>query len=353
MTKPHIVVVDDQLTILKLIENVLNKLYTVKIFMSGQKAIDYLLDNPVDLVLLDYTMPGMSGSEILHIMQSNPSTSSIPVIFLTGFINEKIETEMLEGGAMDFITKPFSAPVLLARISNQLTISNYNKSLIQLVNEKTDSLRKAYERLKLRDDFTIDMLARVTDLRDHSTGDHIQRTTSLVRIIVQDLLENPYPGYEVTEEGAENIIRSSKLHDLGKIGVPDHILQKPGRLTSDEFDVIKTHTTHGALLLDEYIFNVGNDPFIRTAREITLYHHEKWNGAGYPTRMQGMDIPLSARIVALADAYDAITSSRAYKDAIPHEQALQIIQKDSGTHFDPYLAQVCLRHAQDFADAYN
>jgi putative two-component system response regulator len=277
------------------------------------------------------------------------------------------EASALLMGAVDYITKPIRPQVLTTRISLQLELINHRKHLEQLVTEKTKGLSEALDLLRLREDVTLNLLARVTELRDSDTGTHIERTTEFVRLIVTDLLENPVDGYEVTKEQATDIIKSAQLHDLGKIAVPDSILLKPDKLTPEEFDIIKTHTSEGKKLLSDTVESMktaetrhikddeGNriiklDSFLATARDITYSHHEKWNGNGYPQGLAGADIPLAARIVALSDVYDALTSARPYKEAFSHEKSASIIYEDSGKHFDPYLVEVFKRHEKEFEE---
>jgi response regulator RpfG family c-di-GMP phosphodiesterase len=184
-------------------------------------------------------------------------------------------------------------------------------------------------------------------MRDHETGGHIERTTEYVRIIVEDILDNPSDGYSFTRAEADDIVRSSKLHDLGKIAIPDNILLKDEKLTNEEFGIIKQHTTNGQQFLDYFISEM-EDPFLQTARDIAHFHHERWNGSGYPRFLKGEDIPLPARIVAIADVYDALVSSRPYKKAFSHEESVEIIRESGGAHFDPYLIKIFERHAEEF-----
>lgn len=347
-SKPTVITVDDDAIILNSLLSILKPHYQVRPFSSGKTALKFLNSNPVNLVLLDCNMPEMNGFEVLANLQSDERTRDLPVIFLTGSEDGDSEVSALEKGAVDYILKPIKPKVLLTRVKQQLELQRYRRRLEALVEEKTENLRHAYEQLKLSEDTTLNILARTTDLRDSSTGDHIWRTTEFVRVIVEDLVENPRPGYSITPMMAEDIIKSSKLHDLGKIAVPDPILQKLGKLTADEFEIIKIHTTQGADLLDEFIEVMGDNSFISTARDIALCHHEKWNGSGYPHGLQGESIPLSARIVAIADVYDALISVRPYKRSFTHEESMEIILHDSGSHFDPYLVLIFKKHHEDF-----
>lgn len=341
MNKPVIIAIDDQPVILHTIASELREYYQVKPFTSGAAALKFLDEQYADLVLLDYEMPGMNGCEVLERMQANPKTSGIPVIFLTGSENGSTEVEVLEKGASDYIQKPIKVPLLLTRIRLQLELARYRNHMEALVEEKT-------HKIIIREDIALNLLARATDMRDHDTGDHISRTTEVIRIIVTDLMANPEPGYTLTKQEAEDIVKSSKLHDLGKIAIPDKILLKPSRLNEDEFEIIKQHPVFGSELLSEYNPQTGDDPFLDTARDIALSHHEKWDGSGYPNGISGNDIPLSARITALADVYDALTSARPYKDPFSFKEAIGIITSCRGTHFDPYLVDVFIRHEKDF-----
>jgi putative two-component system response regulator len=348
--KPTIVAIDDEPVILFALASVLEKEYDVRPFKSGSEALNFLKSQPADLIFLDHTMPDMTGFDVLNILQGDTRTRDIPVIFLTGSIESDIEMTALESGAADYITKPIRAKILLARTRLQIELLNHKRHLESLVAERTHSLHEAYNKLKLREDVTLNMLARATDLRDHDTGGHIERTTAYVRIIVEDILNNPGDNYQLNQAESDDIIRSSKLHDLGKIAIPDNILLKAGKLTNEEFNVIKAHTTNGQQFLDYFISEM-EDSFLDTARDIAQFHHERWDGGGYPGECKGADIPLSARIVAIADVYDALVSIRPYKTAFSHEKAAAIISENSGTHFDPYLVRVFERHADNIKTA--
>lgn len=347
--KPVLLAVDDDVVVLTSVLSTLKDEFSVRPFTSGVSVLRYLESETADLILLDCQMPEMTGFEVLRALQANPRTQEIPVIFLTGSLEGESEAEALEQGAIDFVRKPFKPRTLLTRVRLQSELQAHRKRLEALVAEKTKNLNDAYTKLKAREEITLNILARVTDLRDHDTGNHIARTTEYVRIIVSDLLQVRYPGYLLTEQEGEDIIRSSKLHDLGKIAVPDHILLKPGKLTDEEFDVIREHPLHGESLLSDFVQEM-EDPFLITAKEIAASHHERWDGRGYPAGLAGENIPLSARVVTIADVYDALRSQRPYKGARTHEEALDIIRQNAGTQFDPYLVRVFLRHADEVAD---
>lgn len=345
--KAVIMAIDDDPVTLNSLASVLKADYGVRPFTSGKAALDFLVRQMADLILLDYQMPDMTGFEVLKALQLSPRAREIPIIFLTGSIDSESEVEALELGAVDYITKPIRPRLLLTRVRLQLELQTHRKQLEALVEERTKSLHEAYNKLKIREDVTLSMLAKATDLRDHDTGGHIERTTEFVRVIVEDILQNPYPGYEISRAEADDIVRSAKLHDLGKIAMPDHVLLKPGKLTIEEFDVVKKHPTSGEQFLSDFVRRM-EDSFLDTARNIAYSHHEKWDGTGYPQGLTGERIPLSARIVAIADVYDALTSTRPYKEALSHEESVQIILECSGTQFDPYLISIFERHADEF-----
>lgn len=346
--KPVILAIDDDTVILNTIVSTLKNDYSVRPFTGGGPALKFLQTQTADIILLDCQMPGLSGFEVLRELQRSENTRGIPVIFVTGATEGESEVEALELGAVDYLKKPVRPRSLITRVRLQLELQNHRKHLQSLVDEQTVSLNAAYNKLKIREDITLNILARVTDLRDSDTGEHIERTTELVRIIATDLLANPRPGYAITPYEADDIIKSAKLHDLGKIATPDHILLKPGALTTEEQETIKLHPVRGEKLLTDFIQEM-DDSFLRTARDIAYTHHERWDGSGYPRNLQGTEIPLSGRIVAIADVYDALTSPRPYKEAFSHDVSMQIIGENSGSHFDPYLVEVFLRHYDEVA----
>lgn len=348
--KPVILAIDDDNIILNTVISTLRTDYSVRPFTSGDTALRYLASHTADLILLDYQMPGMSGFEVLRCLQADDRLGDIPVIILTGSTDDESEVEALELGAIDFIQKPVKPRALQTRVRLQIELLNHRKHLESMVEEKTRSLNQAYNKLRIREDVTLNLLAQVTDLRDHDTGNHIERTTGIVDIMVTDLINNPVPDYTLTTFQGDDIIKSAKLHDLGKIAMPDYVLLKPGRLTTEEYDIIKQHPIHGEQLLADFIRQM-DDSFLNTARDIAYAHHEKWDGSGYPLGLKGQEIPLAARIVAIADVYDALTSVRPYKKAYDHQKSIEIITESSGSHFDPYLVEVFLRHRDEISEA--
>jgi putative two-component system response regulator len=249
---------------------------------------------------------------------------------------------------MDYLLKPFKPGSLLTRVRLQLELYRHRHHLEELVALKTEELRTVNQKLEQRDKVTLDLLAKASDMRDHDTGAHIERVVLFTNVIVNDLLAHPRKGYEISEQYGRDIIDAVKLHDLGKLAMPDQVLLKPGKLTKEEFDIIKTHPVHGSKMLAQAIEKMGEDSLLWTALEIVYGHHEKWDGTGYPNGIKGDKIPLSARITAVADVFDALTSSRPYKRAWSPEEAFDLIYADAGKHFDPYLAEIVKRHESEF-----
>jgi putative two-component system response regulator len=346
--KPVVLTIDDDPIILNSVLSTLKQDYSVRPFKSGETALKFLENNMADLVLLDYNMPGMSGFDVLNILHEDPRLREIPVIFLTGSVNGDDEIRALELGAMDYLLKPFKPKSLTMRVRLQLELYRYRHHLETLVAEKTRQLRQINRKLEMRDRITLDLLARASDLRDHDTGTHIMRTTEYARIIVNDLVENPTEGYILSEIQGWDIVEAVKLHDIGKIAMPDHVLLKSGRLTEEEFAIIKTHPEHGAEMLRDAVRKLEDDSLLRVALDIVYCHHEKWNGTGYPRGISGTDIPLCARIAAISDVFDALTSARPYKDAFSCDKAFAILREEAGTHFDPYLIDVVKKHEDEF-----
>jgi putative two-component system response regulator len=288
-----------------------------------------LLDEIVpDLILLDILMPDTNGFDAMKRLKTDSKHSGIPVIFLTSRSDASTEALGFEMGAADFVSKPFSEPVLLNRIKFHLKIED-------IIRERTQNLKK----LK---DSIVNVLANMVENRDSMTGKHIERTTLYLKMLLTAMAERGVCAEEIEGWDIEMVASASRLHDVGKIVITDLILNKPGRLTPEEFDVIKTHSKEGERIISEIQKESGDEAFLQNARLFALYHHEKWDGTGYPHGLKGEEIPLHGRVMAIVDVYDALTSDRPYKRAFPHEEALKIISGDSGTHFDPKIADVFL-----------
>lgn len=350
LLRPSILVVDDTADNLTLISTLLNDSYRIKAANSGEKALKYLHgDVKPDLILLDIMMPGLSGYDVIRSLKSNPMTRDIPVIFLTAMSAPEDEKKGLELGAVDYITKPISPSILIARIKTQLQV----KAASNFMNDKNSFLEteiaKRTHEISAIQDVTILAMASLAETRDLETGNHIRRTQHYVKALADKLKTNPNFGYFLSETMIETLYKSAPLHDIGKVGIPDRILLKPGKLTHDEFEIMKTHTTLGRNAIKHAESQLGVQvEFLRIAKEIAYYHQEKYDGSGYPTGASGNDIPISARLMSLADVYDALISRRVYKEPMLHDDAVKIIIEGRGKHFDPEVVDAFLTLQQEF-----
>ncbi len=348
--KPTILVVDDTPDNLTLMTALLKDDYRVKVAHNGERALRLVQgSDPPALVLLDIMMPGMDGYEVCRRLKADPLTESIPIIFLTARSEAEDETRGLSMGAVDYIVKPISPPVVMARIRTQLML----KSASDFLRGKSDLLesevaRRTAEIQDLQDAMVLSM-ASLAETRDNETGNHLRRTQHYVKRLAQQLRLNPRFAEELDDRCIDLLFKSAPLHDIGKVGIPDSILLKPSRLDPAEFEIMKTHTTLGRDAIVHAEQALGHEvPFLRFAKEIALSHQEKWDGSGYPEALVGEAIPLSARLMALADVYDALISKRVYKPAFTHEDSVRMILEGSGTHFDPDVAQAFQAVQEDF-----
>lgn len=329
----HILVIDDNIMNLKFVEQALKPQYKVTLLTSGMQTMEFLSKNTPDLILLDIKMPKINGYEIFKIIKSIDRFKNMPIIFLTALNNVEIELKCLKLGAVDFITKPFVPELMLSRIKTHLELANYRKNLEILVHKKTKTIEN------LQDSIIIGLIELV-EFRDGETGGHIKRTATYLKILVYAMKEAGVYSKELTEEYIHNIIRSAPLHDIGKIGISDAILLKRGTFDENERDYMKQHTNLGGMTLQRVIDATDSESFLYVAKDMALCHHEKWDGTGYPSGLSGYNIPLCARIMALADVYDALTSKRHYKKPYSHSKAVEIILDGSGTHFEPCIVDV-------------
>jgi putative two-component system response regulator len=337
-----ILLVDDNTTNLQLLHETLDgRGYKLLIAKNGKTALTIAQKARPSLILLDIMMPEMDGYEVCMRLKADENTSHIPIIFITALVDEEDEAKGLGMGAVDYLTKPINPELVRARVRNHLELKQYQDHLENLVKERT-------RRLALTQAVTIESLATLAEYRDPETGGHIKRTQNYVKALAVKLKDHPRYGDELNDETIELLYLSAPLHDLGKVGVPDHILLKAGKLTDEEFEEMKKHTVYGhdALLITEQ--KLGEDTFLRYAREIAYTHQEKWDGSGYPTGLKGDQIPLAGRLMALADVYDALISKRVYKPPFPHEKAVQIIIEGKGQHFDPEIVDAFLELQETF-----
>jgi putative two-component system response regulator len=353
-TRPTILAVDDDTDNLAILGRLLDRDYKVLAAPSGERALAIATGSPrPDLILLDVLMPGMDGYAVLRRLRDNPATRDIPVIFATGLDSTEDEEKGLALGAVDYIAKPFRPPVVLARIRTHLELKRARDWLKdQNVYLEAEVARRTQDILLVQD-ITIDALAELAETRDPETGNHIRRTREYVRILAMRLQANPRYSDFLTVTTIELLAKSAPLHDIGKVGIPDHILLKPGKLTPGEWTIMQTHARMGANAIDHAIDHAERSSakpvaFLALAREIAHWHHEKWDGSGYPDGLAGEAIPVSARLMALADVFDALISSRVYKQPMPFDQARAIIAEGRGGHFDPDMVDAFLAGFDEF-----
>ena len=345
-----ILVVDDTPENLQLMSALLRDHYKVQVAGSGEKALKLMAGGVLpDLVLLDILMPGMDGYEVCRRMRDDSRMRQVPVIFVTAKSDSEDEEQGLDLGAVDYITKPISPAITLARIRTHLSLKRAADLLQDRNQTLEDEVRRRTRELSSIQDVTIMAMSSLAETRDNETGNHIRRTQNYVKALALQLQPHPRFSSYLSAEQIELLYKSAPLHDIGKVGIPDSILLKPGRLDPAEFEIMKTHTTLGrdAILAAENLLDSPNS-FLQCAREIALSHQEKWDGSGYPEGLKGDAIPISARLMALADVYDALISRRVYKAPMSHEQAFKIILEGKGTHFDPDIVDAFLSIAEDF-----
>ncbi|MDR0529696.1 MAG: two-component system response regulator [Zoogloeaceae bacterium] len=358
--KQTVLIVDDAPENLTLISNLLRERYKVKIATNGAKALEIAHSvTPPDLILLDVLMPGMDGYEVCRALKDDPKTAAIPVIFLTANYDNEDEQYGFELGAIDYIIKPVVSAILLARVETHMQL----KLSADFLRDKSEYLEAqvALRTAEIQEvqDATILMMASLAETRDNETGKHIQRTQHYMHLFARHLRSHPRFRDYMTDSVINILYKSAPLHDIGKIGIPDRILLKPGKLTPEEFEIMKTHTTLGYDAIEHAEKQLGSKvEFLAYAKEIAYCHHEKWDGSGYPQGLSGEDIPICARLMAVADVYDALTSRRVYKPPMPHDAARGIIVEGRGKHFDPdvvdaflELEDACLEIARRFTDS--
>ncbi len=320
LSKQSVLIVDDTPDNIDLLSEVLGDDYRIRVATSGEKALKIVYsDEPPDLILLDIMMPGLSGLEICRRLKANPDRRRIPIIFVTAMSSIADEALGLELGAVDYITKPISPPIVRARVRTHLALYDQARELERMVWQRTSELMTTRQQIIRR-------LGRAAEFKDNETGNHVLRMSHYARLIAL--------AHGLGEESANIIFNTAPMHDIGKIGIPDGILLKPGKLDAEEWKIMHQHPIMGAEIIGKH----DND-LLETARIITLTHHERWDGSGYPQGLKGTDIPLEGRIVAIADVFDALVSVRPYKEAYSVEHALALMEAENGKHFDPALMQ--------------
>jgi putative two-component system response regulator len=347
--RAKILVVDDEKFYIDVVVELLNGDYKVVVAMDGEQALRRAETKPLpDLILLDVMMPEMSGYEICKQLKENQITKDIPVIFLTVKSEVADEVQGLELGAVDYLLKPVSPPIVRARVATHLALNRVRRQLAdqnylleEMVEERTAELNRTK-------DVAIYCMASLAETRDAETGKHILRTQNYVRILAQGLKDHPRFSNYLSDEIIQLLYKTSPLHDIGKVGVPDHILLKPAKLTPDEWVEMKKHAHYGHEALLRAEEELGTTDFVQMAREIAYTHHEKWDGSGYPRGLKGDEIPISGRLMAVADVYDALISRRVYKSPRPHEEAVESIVQASGSHFDPDIVEQFILSQEEF-----
>ena len=350
--KPAVLIVDDAPDNIALISSLLKETYRVKAATSGELALSLVEgSSPPDLVLLDIVMPGMDGYEVCRRMKANPASADIPVIFLTARSEAPDEEKGLGLGAIDYITKPISPPIMLARIRTHLRLKSVSDFLKDKNAYLESEVARRTEEIGMVQDATMIALGSLAETRDNETGNHIRRTQCYIRALAEKLADHPRFRKQLNAENIQLLYKSAPLHDIGKVGIPDTILRKAGKLDEKEFEIMKRHTVLGrdAILAAEDRLDSPNT-FLAMARELAWSHHERWDGKGYPRGLAGDDIPLPGRLMAIPDVYDALISKRVYKKAYTHEEAVDFIKAGDGKQFDPDILEAFLEISDTFRD---
>ncbi len=357
--RQRVLVVDDEPLNVAVLSGLLSQDYAVSTATSGEAAVRLAHGDPrPDLILLDVMMPGLDGYGVLQQLQADASTACIPVMFLTALQDHREEERGLALGATDFLTKPIQTSILRARVRTQL-LAKQGRDWLQDRNAALNAeVARRMEDNERVERLTIRALAHLAEMRDNETGNHILRTQNYVGALARQLAKLDRYTSELAPPHIELLVKSAPLHDIGKVGIPDRILRKPGPLAGEEWTIMKTHALMGAQALERAEADVASPlPFLRYAKEIAHWHHERWDGSGYPDGLLEEAIPLSARLMALADVFDALISERVYKVAFPLDLAREMILKGRGTHFDPLVVDAFdaafeefRQIAQQFAD---
>ena len=356
-SRPDILIVDDSLVNIELLGTILGDEYGIRFATDGEEGLDLACRYTFDLILLDVVMPGVDGFEVCRQLKARPETKETPIIFLTSLESAVDEEYGLRLGAEDFIHKPVSPPVVLARVKNHLLLAKartdlrqHNERLEFLVAERTKELAQRNRQLLASQMATITAFCALAETRDNETGNHLKRTQHYVRILAEELRAHSHLAPQLDDETIRLLFKSAPLHDIGKVAIPDAILLKPGKLTPEEWSVMRGHCLAGrnAIISSAKELHDGDDAFLNLAAEIAYFHHEKWNGHGYPLGLKGSDIPLGARLMAVADVYDALISKRVYKPPFAHDESIRIMLPERGEHFDPDILDALVAVADKF-----
>lgn len=342
MTKSTVLIVDDTIENIQILDLLLRTDYAVRVATNGKAAVDVAHSAPIpDIILLDIMMPDIDGYEVCRQLKASAITQHIPIIFVTAMTDEDDEAKGFNLGAVDFITKPISPRLVQSRVQNHLLLKKRNDHLNALVEERTAELFQSRA-------MTIEALASLAETRDQETGGHIQRTKYYMKHLAELVRKEAPDTWHLSDDTVQLYFDCAPLHDIGKVGIPDSILLKPGRLTPEEFDIMKGHTVLGYKALTRAEANMGTNHFLSVGAEIAYSHHEKWDGSGYPLGLVGEKIPQSGRLMAIVDVYDALSCKRVYKAAYSPEETIRIMLEGRGKHFDPICLDSFLRHEQEF-----
>lgn len=342
--KQKVLIVDDIAANIKVLMETLKEDYAVITANSGRRALKLATaPEPPDIILLDIMMPIMDGYEICRRLKAEELTKDIPIIFITAMSEVGDEEKGLELGGVDYITKPFNPGLVKRRVHNQLELKAYRDHL-------EEQLRIRTREINLVQEITIESMATLAEYRDPETGGHINRTQNYVRALAERLLKRGNYTELLNNDNIHLLYLSAPLHDIGKVAIPDNILLKPGILTVEEYNFMKKHTKYGYDVIKSVEGRLGKESFLRFAAEIAYNHHEKWDGSGYPRGLKGQDIPLSGRLMAIADVYDALISKRVYKPPFSHKKTKAIIEGGRGKHFEPLLVDVFLEIEEEFIE---
>ncbi len=347
-----ILAVDDTAENLDVLKEMLSTDYTLLMTTKPQLVMTIAQSQQPDLILLDIMMPDIDGYQVCRTLKGNPLTAHIPIIFLTAKAEIDDEAKGLTLGAVDYITKPVCAPILHARISTQITLKKAQDALKDHNAQLEEKIAERTREIDAVRDVTMIAMGSLAESRDNDTGAHIRRTQNYVKLLAEKLSTQDKFKQHLTPESIKLLYKSAPLHDIGKVGIPDKILLKPGKLTEEEFEIMKTHTTIGldAIEQAETLLKKQNikHSFLTFAKEIAGSHQEKWDGSGYPEGLKGDEIPISARIMAIADVYDALNCKRIYKEAFEHDKVVKILIEGKGSHFDPEMIDTFLEHLSEF-----